>query len=80
MNRELIKNVAHIEVNGFTLEAHIIVYAMYDVVYKDENGEYAEIESEVIDEFEITRSQILKDGGYAQLEKEIAECYNAEVN
>ena len=53
---------------------------MNDVVYKDENGEYAEIESEVIDEFEITRSQILKDGGYAQLEKEIAECYNAEVN
>lgn len=79
MKKELIKNIANIETNGFTLVSTITVYAMYDVFYKDENGEYAEIESEVIDKFEMSKKGIEKDGGLQQLIKDLEECYNAEV-
>lgn len=75
-NLEFIKNVVGVDVDGLRGINHYRISAMYNEIHIDENGkEWADIVFKVIDEFDYSWDDIERDGGIAQVNKDLKECY-----
>ena len=75
-NLEFIKNVCDVDVDGLREVNHYRISAMYNEIHVDENGkEWADITFKVVDEFDYTWDEIERDGGIAQVNKDLKECY-----
>lgn len=75
-NLEFIKNVCDVDVDGLREVNHYRISAMYNEIHVDENGkEWADIVFKVIDEFDYSWDDIERDGGIAQVNKDLKECY-----
>ena len=73
---EFIKNVVDVDVDGINQVNHYRISAMYNEIHVDENGkEWADITFKVVDEFDYTWDEIERDGGIAQVNKDLKECY-----
>lgn len=76
---ELIKHIVDVDVDGLNAVNHYTIKAAYNEIREDERGTYAEYTEKVIDEFDYTWADIEKDGGIAQVNADIAECYGVEL-
>lgn len=73
---EFIKNVVDVDVDGINQVNHYRISAMYNRIHVDETGfEWADVTFKVIDEFDYTWDEIERDGGIAQINKDLKECY-----
>lgn len=74
---EFIRNVLDINVDGLRGVNHYTIKAMYNKFLLNEDGEeYAVIEHVLLDEFDYTWDEIERDGGIAQVNRDLKECYN----
>ncbi len=77
MEKEFIRNVLDIDVNGFTGTTRYVVSAMYDVIHEDEDGStWASIESKIIEDVTMTSQMIEEEGGHAAIVEQLKELYN----
>ena len=75
-NLEFIKNEVDVDVDGLRGINHYRISAMYNRIHVDEKGfEWADLTFKVIDEFDLTWDEIEKDGGIAQVNRDLKECY-----
>ncbi|HFI0113161.1 TPA: hypothetical protein ACGOYV_001644 [Streptococcus suis] len=76
-NKSFIERKYDSKVNGFTLETEIKIYDLFDVEYVDSNGrKFWAVESEIVDEFEMTEAEIERDYEYrAQMWEDIEKIY-----
>lgn len=72
MKLEFIRNVVDIKIDGLRGVNHYIIKAMYNKI--DAEG-FATIEHKLIDEFDYTWDEIERDGGIAQVNKDLKECW-----
>jgi len=72
MRLELIKNIVEVKVDGLRGVNHYKISALYDRIH--EEG-WADTCQKVIDEFDYSWDDIEKDGGIAQVNKDLQECY-----
>ena len=72
MEKQFIKNVLDIEVNGFTGAIRYVVREMFNVIDKEEFGN---IEQKVIEDVTMTREEIKEEGGYQEVINQFKECY-----
>lgn len=72
MEKQFIKNVLDIEVNGFTGAIRYVVREMFDVIDKDGFGI---IEQKVIEDVTMTREEIKEEGGHQEIINQLKECY-----
>lgn len=77
--KEFIKNIIEVEVDGLRCVNHYTIQAMYNKKYVDEQGEYWKLDFQTIDEFDYTWSEIKRDGGIYEVNKQIKEEYLAEL-
>lgn len=73
---KLIKNIVDVDVDGLNAKNHYTIKAMYDEIGEDG---FAEIVFKTIDEFDYTWADIEKDGGIAQVNADLRECYGVEI-
>ena len=67
-----IKNIVDVKVDGLRGLNHYKITAMYDEIHEDG---HASIKQIVVDEFDYTWSEIEREGGIAQFNKNMKECY-----
>lgn len=72
MEKQFIKNVLDIEVNGFTGAIRYVVREMYDLIHEDG---FESIEQKVIEDVTMTREEIKEEGGYQEVINQFKECY-----
>lgn len=72
MEKQFIKNVLDIEVNGFTGAIRYVVREMYDLIHEDG---FVSIEQKVIEDVTMTREEIKEEGGYQEVINQFKECY-----
>lgn len=72
---EFIKNIVEVDVDGLNGINHYTIKAMYNEITEDERGTYANIVYKTIDEFDYTWRDIEADGGIAQVNADLKECY-----
>lgn len=72
MEKQFIKNVLDIEVNGFTGAIRYVVREMFNVIDKEGFGN---IEQKVIEDVTMTREEIKEEGGYQEVINQFKECY-----
>lgn len=72
MEKQFIKNVLDIEVNGFTGAIRYVVREMYDLIHEDG---FASIEQKDIEDVTMTREEIKEEGGYQEVINQLKECY-----
>ena len=72
MEKQFIKNVLDIEVNGFTGAIRYVVREMYDLIHEDG---FASIEQKDIEDVTMTREEIKEEGGYQEVINQFKECY-----
>lgn len=72
MEKQFIKNVLDIEVNGFTGAIRYVVRKMFNVIDKEGFGN---IEQKVIEDVTMTREEIKEEGGYQEVINQFKECY-----
>ena len=72
MKMKFIKNVLEVEVDGLRGNNHYVVKGMYDQI---DNDGIATIVFKLVDEFNYTWDEIERDGGIAQVNKDLKECY-----
>lgn len=77
-NKKLIKVIADVDVDGLLATNYYKIKEMYDVEYADECGTWWEIEFKIIDEFDYSWAEIERDGGLAQVNADLRECYGVE--
>jgi hypothetical protein len=70
---EFIKNVFSVDVDGNRGINHYVIKAMYDAI--DEDG-FADIIYKTVDEFDMTWTDIEKEGGISAINKDLKECYD----
>ena len=75
MKMEFIKNTVDVDVDGLRGVNHYTIKAMYNVEHTDERGSWWELEHKLIDEFDYTWDEIERDGGIAQVNKDLKECW-----
>lgn len=63
MDKIFIKNVLDVENDYFKGEITYRVSAMYDVKYEDEQGEFYEIEHEILEESTVSYEELKEVGG-----------------
>lgn len=73
--REFIRNTVTVDVDGLKGVNHYTVKAMYNVVSDDG---FADIEFELIDEFDYTWAEINEDGGIAKVNADFRELYGED--
>lgn len=73
---KLIKNIVEVDVDGLHAKNHYTIKAMYDEIGDDG---FADIVFKTIDEFDYTWADIEKDGGIAQVNADLRECYGVEM-
>lgn len=72
-----IKNVLNVEVDGLRGTNRYIVRAMYDVEKVHPlHGSYYDITQRVVEDITYTWDEIEQEGGIAEIEKQLKECYN----
>lgn len=74
-NVEFIKVDKDVDVEGLKGINHYKIVIYYNQRHKDNIGEYWDVSSTVIDKFDYTWRDIEADGGIAQVNKDINECY-----
>ena len=72
MEKQFIRNVLDIEVNGFTGAVRYIVTSMYDVIHEDG---FASIEKKNIEDVTMSRQEIKEEGGHQAIVEELKELY-----
>ena len=72
MEKQFIKNVLDIEVNGFTGAIRYVVREMYDLIHEDG---FASIEQKDIEDVTMTREEIKEEGGHQEIINQLKECY-----
>jgi hypothetical protein len=72
MEKQFIRNVLDIEVNGFTGAVRYIVKSMYDVIHEDG---FASIEQKNIEDVTMSRQEIKEEGGHQVIVEELKELY-----
>lgn len=72
MEKQFIRNVLDIEVNGFTGAIRYVVREMFDVIDKDGFGI---IEQKVIEDVTMSRQEIKEEGGNQAIVEELKELY-----
>lgn len=72
---EFIKNVLDVDVDGLRGVNHYTIKAMYNKECTDKRGSWWEIEHKLIDEFDYTWDEIERDGGIAEINKQLKEIY-----
>lgn len=72
MRLEFIKNVLSVDVDGLKGVNHYTIKAQYNAI--DEEG-FATLNHKLVDEFDMTWDEIERDGGIAQVNKDLKECY-----
>lgn len=77
-NKYFIKNIAEVDVDGLRGINYYTIKALYNVEYADEIGEWCELEETIIDEFDYPWDAIERDGGIAQVNADLRECYGVE--
>lgn len=71
-----IKNIVNVDVDGLRNVNHYTIQAMYDEIGEDG---FASIVFKTIDEFDYTWREIERDGGIAQVNADLRECYGVEI-
>ncbi|HFU4503921.1 TPA: hypothetical protein ACGPBB_001576 [Streptococcus suis] len=76
-NKSFIERKYDSKVDGFTLETEITIYDIFDVEYIDCNGQtFWAVDSEIVDEFEMTEAEIERDYEYrTQMWEDIEKIY-----
>lgn len=77
-NKNLIKTIADVDVDGLRGVNYYTIKEMWDVEYADGDFTWCEIEYKVVDEFDYPWSDIERDGGLAQVQADLRECYGVE--
>jgi hypothetical protein len=72
MEKQFVRNVLDIEVNGFTGAVRYIVKSMYDVIHEDG---FASIEQKNIEDVTMSRQEIKEEGGHQVIVEELKELY-----
>jgi hypothetical protein len=71
-----IKNIVSVDVDGLKGINHYTIKAQYN---KIDNEGYATLVHKLIDEFDYTWDEIEQEGGIAEINKQLKECYNVEI-
>lgn len=71
-----IKNVLDVDVDGLRGTNRYKVKAMYDVRREGHSGHYYEIKFKLIEDITFTWDEIEREGGIAEINKQLNECYN----
>lgn len=69
------RNVLFTDVDGLRGVNTYTIKAEYDVRHEGQFGAYYKLGYELIDEFTMTWDEIERDGGIAQVKKDLKECY-----
>ena len=72
MKLEFIKNVLNVEVDGLKGINHYVIKAMYDKIDEDN---FATTTFKIVDDFKMTWKEIEEEGGIAEINKDLKECY-----
>lgn len=72
MKLEFIKNVLSVNVNGLKGVNRYVIKAMYDEIDEDN---FAKTIFKLVDDFELTWKEIEEEGGIAEINKDLKECY-----
>ena len=73
--KEFIKNIIDVEVYAARGLNHYTIKAQYNELVTDHIGTHWALTSEIVDEFDYTWEDIEKDGGIAQVNKDMKEAY-----
>ena len=71
-----IKNTLDVDVDALNSRNRYIVRAMYDVRQEDERGVWFKLEQRIIEDVTLTWDEIEQEGGIAEINKQLTECYN----
>lgn len=73
---KLIKKIVDVDVDGLNAKNHYTIKEMYDEIGEDG---FAKIVFKTIDEFDYPWAEIERDGGIAQVNADLRECYGVEM-
>lgn len=71
-----IKNVLDVQVDGLRGINRYVIRSMWDVKQEDERGVWYKLVQRVIEDITYTWDEIEQEGGIAEINKQLKECYN----
>lgn len=79
VDKIFVKNWLSVDVDALRHRNRYVVKAMYDIKKVGENGfTFYETVNEIIEDVTMTWDEIEQDGGVAQVNRDLQECYNLE--